>query len=87
MAHKKGGGSSKNNRDSKPKMRGVKVYGGQAVRPGGIIIRQCGSRWTPGKNVKVGRDWSIFSLIEGTVKFEREGRQVSVYPAEAAKKN
>ncbi|MDP8237571.1 MAG: 50S ribosomal protein L27 [Candidatus Hatepunaea meridiana] len=81
MAHKKGGGSSRNGRDSKPKMLGVKRYGGQAVRTGTIILRQRGTRHHPGRNVGCGRDHTLFALIDGKVKFERfRGRQaVSVY--------
>jgi large subunit ribosomal protein L27 len=86
MAHKKGGGSSKNGRDSNSKRLGVKRYDGQLVRPGTIILRQRGTRFHPGKNVGVGRDFTIFALIEGHVKFEpyAKGRrkQVSVYAAE-----
>ena len=80
MAHKKGQGSSRNGRDSNPQHRGVKIYGGQAVQAGTIIVRQCGTKFKPGFNVGVGRDYTLFSLIEGTVKFERR-RRVSVYPA------
>ena len=83
MAHKKGGGSTKNNRDSQAKRLGVKRYDGQFVRPGTIIVRQRGTRFHPGKNVRLGRDFTIYSLIEGRVKFEpyAKGRrkQVSVY--------
>lgn len=84
MAHKKGVGSSKNGRDSNPQYLGVKVYGGQAVKAGGIIVRQRGSHFHPGQNVGMGRDYTIFSLVEGEVKFERRGRRgrkISVYPA------
>ena len=84
MAHKKGVGSSKNGRDSNPQYLGVKVSGGQAVKAGGIIVRQRGSHFHPGQNVGMGRDYTIFSLVEGEVKFERRGRRgrkVSVYPA------
>ncbi|MCH2374279.1 MAG: 50S ribosomal protein L27 [Planctomycetes bacterium] len=80
MAHKKGQGSSRNGRDSNPQHRGVKIYGGQAVQAGTIIVRQCGTKFKPGFNVGVGRDYTLFSLIEGTVKFESR-RRVSVYPA------
>lgn len=82
MAHKKGVGSSKNGRDSNPKMLGVKRYDGEVVKPGVIIIRQRGTKIHPGKNVGVGRDYTIFSLIDGTVKFEpytRGRKRVSVY--------
>ena len=84
MAHKKAGGSTKNGRDSQPKMRGVKIYGGQTVVPGNIIVRQVGTVFHPGKGVRLGRDFTIYSVIEGVVKFEhydKKRRQVSVYPA------
>lgn len=84
MAHKKGGGSTRNGRDSQPKMLGVKRYDGAAVNAGTIILRQRGTRVRPGKNVGVGRDHTIYALIDGCVKFEpfsKEGqRKVSVYP-------
>ncbi|MCX7789456.1 MAG: 50S ribosomal protein L27 [Chloroflexaceae bacterium] len=85
MAHKKGVGSSRNGRDSNPKMRGVKVYGGQHVVPGNIIVRQCGTKIRPGMNVGLGRDYTIYALVEGTVKFQpysRTQRMVSVIPVE-----
>lgn len=78
MAHKKGQGASSNGRDSNPKFRGVKVYGGGAVRPGQIIVRQCGTRFKPGFNVGMGNDFTIFALIDGKVKFESR-RRISVY--------
>lgn len=78
MAHKKGQGASKNGRDSNPQFRGIKAYGGEAVKVGDIIVRQCGTQFHPGKNVGLGRDFTLFSLIEGTVKFESRNR-VSVY--------
>jgi large subunit ribosomal protein L27 len=85
MAHKKGVGSSRNGRDSNPKMLGVKAYDGEVVRPGSIILRQRGTRFHPGQNVGLGRDYTIFSLITGRVKFEphAKGRRkrVSVYAA------
>jgi large subunit ribosomal protein L27 len=74
MAHKKGQGSSSNGRDSQPKMLGVKRSGGQTVTPGAIIIRQRGTRIFPGANVGIGKDYTIYSLIEGVVKFERFGK-------------
>jgi len=83
MAHKKGGGSSRNGRDSKPKMRGVKRYGGEFVIPGNIIVRQCGTKFHPGDNVGMGRDYTIFAKSEGYVYFHfGRGRRrlVSVYP-------
>ena len=83
MAHKKGQGASRNGRDSNPQHRGLKAYGGQRVQAGEIIIRQCGTRFHPGKNVKLGRDYTLFSVIPGRVKFESR-RRVSVYPESAA---
>lgn len=74
MAHKKGQGSSRNGRDSKPKFRGVKVSAGAAIRAGGIIVRQCGSVFHAGTNVGTGRDFTLFALTDGVVKFERYGR-------------
>jgi len=87
MAHKKGVGSSRNGRDSQPKMRGVKRYGGELVQPGSIIVRQCGTKIKPGVNVGLGRDYTIYSLIDGHVTFEaysKNQRKVSVYPAAVA---
>lgn len=84
MAHKKGVGSSRNGRDSNPKYRGIKKYGGEVVRAGNIILRQCGTRWHPGANVGLGTDYTIYSLIDGTVKFEHKDKRrmrVSVVPA------
>jgi large subunit ribosomal protein L27 len=86
MAHKKGQGSSRNGRDSNPQYREVKVFDGEAIRAGGIIVRQVGTRIHPGKNVGLGRDYTLFSLVDGKVKFERLGRdkkKVSVYPVAA----
>ena len=83
MAHKKAGGSSKNNRESQPKMRGVKRFGGQKVNAGEILVRQVGTKFHPGRNVGLGRDFTIYSMIEGVVKFERHDKtrkRVSVYP-------
>lgn len=83
MAHKKGGGSTKNGRDSNSKRRGVKKFGGELVKAGNIIIRQCGTKIHPGENVGLGRDYTIFALIDGHVKFERKDKKrlkVSVYP-------
>jgi large subunit ribosomal protein L27 len=74
MAHKKGVGSSKNGRDSNGQRRGVKVYGGQAVHAGSILVRQCGSKILPGDNVSVGRDWTIYAKITGVVKYETVGK-------------
>lgn len=78
MAHKKGQGASSNGRDSNPQHRGVKVFGGGRVIPGQIIVRQCGTKFRPGFNVGMGSDYTLFSLIEGTVKFEGR-RRISVY--------
>ncbi|MCD7780353.1 MAG: 50S ribosomal protein L27 [Candidatus Gastranaerophilales bacterium] len=82
MAHKKGGGSTKNGRDSKSKRLGVKKFGGEAVIAGNIIVRQKGTGIHPGNNVGMGKDYTLFSLIDGVVKFEphrRDRKQVSVY--------
>lgn len=74
MAHKKGGGSSRNGRDSKPKMLGVKVYAGELVNAGTILVRQRGTKITPGAGVGVGRDDTLFALVPGNVKYERVGK-------------
>jgi large subunit ribosomal protein L27 len=82
MAHKKGQGSSRNGRDSRAQRRGVKVYGGQSVSAGSIIIRQVGTKIHPGKNVGLGKDYTIFAKIDGFVKYERldsKRKKVSVY--------
>ncbi len=87
MAHKKGQGSTRNGRDSKPKMRGVKRAGGEQIRAGGIIVRQVGQKVHPGVNVGMGRDYTLFALIDGVVTFERLGKsktRVAVYAAPAA---
>ena len=84
MAHKKGQGSVKNGRDSVSKRLGVKKFGSQSVVAGNIIIRQRGTKFQPGKNVGLGRDYTIFSLIDGTVRFDREGRRVNVDPVASA---
>jgi large subunit ribosomal protein L27 len=83
MAHKKGVGSSRNGRDSNPKYRGIKKYGGEAVRAGNIIVRQCGTKWHPGRNVGLGTDYTIYALIDGVVRFEHKDKnrqKVSVEP-------
>lgn len=83
MAHKKGVGSSRNGRDSKPKMLGVKRYDGQYVRAGTIIVRQRGTQFNPGTNVGCGRDYTLFATVDGTVKFEWDSRtkkRVSIHP-------
>lgn len=88
MAHKKGVGSSRNGRDSESQRLGVKIFGGQAVRAGSIIVRQRGTKFHPGQNVGKGSDDTLFAKIDGTVAFERKSRstlQISVYPiAEAS---
>ena len=80
MAHKKGQGATSNGRDSNPQYRGLKIYGGGAVKPGQIIVRQCGTKFQPGFNVGMGSDYTLFALIDGRVKFESRGR-ISVYPS------
>ncbi|MFM2309682.1 MAG: hypothetical protein RLY87_1804 [Chloroflexota bacterium] len=87
MAHKKGVGSSRNGRDSNPKMLGVKRFGGQVVGAGEVLIRQNGTKFKPGKNVGLGRDYTIYSMIPGRVVFEQYSRtqkQISVYADEVA---
>ena len=84
MAHKKGQGSVKNGRDSISKRLGVKKFGGQSVVAGNIIIRQRGTKFHPGRNVGLGRDYTIFALVDGNVKFDRAGRRVNVDPVTAA---
>jgi large subunit ribosomal protein L27 len=85
MAHKKAGGSSRNGRDSQGQRRGVKVFGGESVRAGNILVRQLGTRIHPGKNVGMGRDYTLFALVDGIVRYERMDRQrkrVAVLPAQ-----
>ncbi len=84
MAHKKAGGSSKNGRDSQGQRRGIKIYGGQTVSAGSILVRQLGTKIHPGQNVGMGKDYTLFSKIDGVVSYERMGRsrkKVSVYAA------
>jgi len=76
MAHKKGQGSSRNGRDSNPQYRGVKLYGGQTARPGAIIVRQCGTKFFAGKNVGMGRDYTLFATAGGKITFQ--GRRIHV---------
>ena len=86
MAHKKGGGSSRNGRDSHSKRLGVKKYGGEAVRAGNIIVRQRGMRIKPGTNVGMGKDYTLFAIADGFVRFEPVGegrKRASVYPKRA----
>jgi large subunit ribosomal protein L27 len=80
MAHKKGQGSTRNGRDSNAQFRGVKRFGGQAVSAGTILVRQCGTRYKPGHNVGMGNDYTLYSRIDGTVRFQT-GRRVHVDPA------
>lgn len=84
MAHKKGQGSSRNGRDSNAQRRGIKKFGGQTVDAGNILVRQCGTKWRPGTNVGMGKDYTIFSLVEGTVFFDQKGRRINVKPAATA---
>ena len=84
MAHKKGQSSSRNGRDSNPQYLGVKVYGGQTIRAGGIIIRQRGTKFHPGKNVGCGRDFTLFALSDGVVEFNKSQRKINVVTATAA---
>jgi large subunit ribosomal protein L27 len=78
MAHKKGQGSTSNGRDSNAQRRGVKKFGGQKVIAGNILIRQCGTKFRPGANVGMGKDYTLFSLVEGVVRFDQEGRRINV---------
>ena len=84
MAHKKGQGSVKNGRDSVSKRLGVKKFGDEQVIAGNIIVRQRGTKWQPGRNVGLGRDYTIFALVDGKVAFDRGGRRVNVVPNEGA---
>ncbi len=87
MAHKKGAGSTRNGRDSNSQKRGVKVYGGEQVRAGNILVRQVGASIAAGKNVGLGKDFTLFALVDGVVKYEwrsKDRRKVSVYPATTA---
>jgi large subunit ribosomal protein L27 len=83
MAHKKGQGSTRNGRDSQSKRLGVKRFGGQWVRAGCILVRQRGTRFHPGRNVGMGRDYTLFALTDGIVQFDRDGRRVNVLPTAA----
>jgi large subunit ribosomal protein L27 len=78
MAHKKGQGSSRNGRDSNAQRRGVKLFGGQQVRAGNILVRQLGTKFHPGRGVGKGSDYTLFALVDGYVKFDRGGRRISV---------
>ena len=81
MAHKKGQGSSRNGRDSNAQRRGVKKFGGEAVRAGNILVRQVGNRFHPGRNVGQGSDFTLYALTDGVVAFDREGRRINVMPS------
>ena len=83
MAHKKGQGSTQNGRDSNPQYRGIKAYGGQTVRAGSIIVRQVGTKFRPGRNVRLATDYTLFAVADGVVRFQSNGR-VHVEPAAAA---
>ena len=80
MAHKKGGGSSRNGRDSNAQRLGVKKYAGEHVLSGNILIRQRGSRYLAGANVGIGRDWTLFALADGKVRFDKQGRRINIDP-------
>jgi large subunit ribosomal protein L27 len=84
MAHKKGQGSSKNGRDSNAQRRGVKRFGGEKVTAGSIIVRQVGTKFHAGKNVGQGRDYTLFALVDGAVRFDREGRRVNIIATPSA---
>jgi large subunit ribosomal protein L27 len=81
MAHKKGQGSSRNGRDSNAQRRGVKRFGGERVRAGNILVRQVGTKFHPGKGVGMGSDYTLFALVDGVVKFDRDGRRINVLAA------
>lgn len=83
MAHKKGQGSTRNGRDSNAQRRGVKRFGGQAVRAGNILVRQVGNKFHAGRHVGQGSDYTLFALVDGTVSFDRNGRRIHVEPAAA----
>lgn len=81
MAHKKGQGSTRNGRDSNAQRRGVKRFGGQAVRSGNILVRQVGTKFQAGRGVSMGTDYTLFAVIDGVVQFDRGGRRVNVVPS------
>lgn len=87
MAHKKGQGSVRNGRDSVSKRLGVKRYGGETVTAGSIIVRQRGTKFEAGLNVGTGRDWTLFALVDGKVKFDKDSRRVNIIPEAAAAAN
>lgn len=78
MAHKKGQGSSRNGRDSNGQRRGIKRFGGETVTAGSVLVRQCGTKKAPGLNVGMGKDYTLFALVDGVVSFDREGKRVNV---------
>lgn len=80
MAHKKGQGSTRNGRDSNAQRRGVKRFGGEKVIAGNIIVRQCGTKFRPGQNMGMGKDYTLFALVDGVVRFDQEGRRVNIDP-------
>ena len=82
MAHRKGQGSSRNGRDSAAQRLGIKKFGGEAVIAGNILARQCGTKWHPGRNVGMGKDYTLFALIDGKVLFDRDGRRINIVPVE-----
>jgi len=82
MAHKKGQGSTRNGRDSNAQRRGVKRFGGEQVYAGNIIIRQCGTKFRPGRNIGMGKDYTLFALVDGVVRFDQEGRRVNIDAAQ-----
>jgi large subunit ribosomal protein L27 len=82
MAHKKGQGSTRNGRDSNAQRRGVKRFGGEQVVAGNIIVRQCGTQFRPGRNIGMGKDFTLFALVDGTVRFDQEGRRVNIDAAQ-----
>ena len=84
MAHKKGQGTSRNGRDSASQRLGVKKFGGQPVIAGNILVRQRGTKFNPGRNVGMGRDWTLFALADGRVQFDKGGRRINVVTEEAA---
>ena len=83
MAHKKGQGSSRNGRDSQSQRLGIKAYGGEFVTAGSILVRQHGTKFVPGRNVGVGRDWSLYALIDGRVLFDKQSRRINIVMAPA----
>ena len=87
MAHKKGQGSVRNGRDSVSKRLGVKCYGGETVTAGSIIVRQRGSKFSAGRNVGTGRDWTLFALVDGKVAFDKDSRRVNIVPADTKAAN